>query len=121
YEITGRRWLRHIRFAPGTERDHIVQERSGSWSDLEAHETEVVGSGRGGENGSSGGGDRGEEMRIRGANPDAHRRELRVRRARPNGDILTAALHRQGERARVGRARREADRVARLRLIECRL
>src|SRR5256885_14820983 len=69
------RLLRHLRFAPVTERDHIVQERSGSWSDLEAHETEVVGSGRGGENGSSGGGDRGEEGRIRGGKPDAHREE----------------------------------------------
>src|SRR5256885_7283003 len=115
------RLLRHPRFAPVTERDHIVQERSGRWRDLEAHETEVVSSWRGGENGSSGGGDRGEEMRIRGANPDAHRRELRVRRACPNGDIPTAALQWQGIRPSVDRARREADCVTWLRLIECRL
>src|SRR2546427_9813224 len=121
FEFDVVRLLRHVRFAPVTERDHIVQERSGSWSDLEAHETEVVGSGRGGENGSSGGGDRGEEMRIRGANPDAHRRELRVRRTRPNGDIPTAALQWQGKRPSVDRARREADCVTWLRLIECRL
>src|SRR5256885_9418050 len=103
------RLLRLLRFAPVTERDHIVQERSGRWRDLEAHETEVVSSWRGGENESSGGGDRGEEMRIRGANPDAHRRELRVRRARPNGDIPTAALQWQGKTPRVAKARPQAD------------
>src|SRR5256712_12358856 len=79
------RLLRHVRFAPVTERDHIVQERSGSWSDLEAHETEVVGSGRGGENGASGGGDRGGGLRIRRADPNPPPGGLPVRRGRRHG------------------------------------